>query len=139
MIYIYVISHWNFCQNCRICFWFFLEKFLKSWVCSGYCHSEHIMCCNLAVAESVRSREHWLWDTARKRNVFLLFSIVLGIFQLLYNFGTTGPIQVRFSATCTSPDEDFKSNRTLKMSHVWLPTDFPRSHHIFSSYSVQFM
>ncbi len=31
------------------------------------------MCCNLA--EVVGSREHWLWDTARKRNVFLLISI----------------------------------------------------------------
>ena len=34
-------------------------------------------------AGSVGSREHWLWDTARKRNAVLLFSIVLRIFQLL--------------------------------------------------------
>ncbi len=40
------------------------------------------MCCDLA--ESVLSREHWSWDIARKRNVFLLFSIVLRIvLQLL--------------------------------------------------------
>ena len=39
------------------------------------------MCCDLA--ESVRSWEHWLWDKARKRTVFPLFSIVLRILQLL--------------------------------------------------------
>ncbi len=39
------------------------------------------MCCNLA--GSVESWEHWFWDTARKRSAFLLFSIVLRIFQLL--------------------------------------------------------
>ena len=35
------------------------------------------------LAESVRSWEHWLCDLARKRNAFLLFSIVLRIIQLL--------------------------------------------------------
>ena len=44
-------------------------------------HLHHHMCCDLA--RSVRSREHWFWDTSRKRNAFLLFSSVLRIFQLL--------------------------------------------------------
>ena len=63
------------------------------------------MCCDLA--GSVRSREHWLWDTARKRNAPLLFSIVFWESFNCYNFGTTSPIQVTFSAKCTPPDEDF--------------------------------
>ncbi len=48
-----------------------------------------------------------------------------------YNFGTTGPTQVGVSAKCISSNEDFKlqSNRKLKMSHLWLPTDSPRLHH----------
>ncbi len=41
----------------------------------------HNMCYDLT--ESVGSREHWLWDITRKRNEFLLFSIVLKILQLL--------------------------------------------------------
>ncbi len=60
------------------------------------------MCCDLAGS----SRQHWLWDIARKRNEFLLFSIVLRILQLL-NIGTIGLIQVGFSAKCTSPNEHF--------------------------------
>ncbi len=39
------------------------------------------MCCDLA--GSVRSRQHWLWDIARKINEFLLFSFVPRILQLL--------------------------------------------------------
>ena len=41
----------------------------------------HKMCCDLA--GSVGSRQHWLWDIARKRNEFLLFSIILRTLQLL--------------------------------------------------------
>ena len=59
------------------------------------------------------SWKHWLWDTARKRNAFLLFSIVLRIFQS-FNFGTTGPIQVGFSAKCTSPNEDINQIENWK-------------------------
>ncbi len=81
------------------------------------------MCCDLA--GSVGSREHWLWDTARKRNAFLLFWESFNHF----NFGTTGPIQVGFSAQCTSPIWGHQSNRNKKC-HVRLPTDSPRSHHI---------
>ncbi len=44
--------------------------------------------------------------------------------SIAHNFGTTAPIQVGFSAKCTSPNEHL-SNRKLKMSHVWVPTDFP--------------
>ena len=82
------------------------------------------MCCDLA--GSVGSQKHWLWDIARKRNKFLLFSIVLRIL-VAHNLGITGPIQVGFSAKCTSPNEDFNQIKKLKMSHVLLPTDFPRS------------
>ena len=38
------------------------------------------------------------------------------------------PIQVGFSAKCTSPNEHL--NRKMKMSPVQVPTDFPKSHHI---------
>ncbi len=69
------------------------------------------MCCDLA--GSVGSREHWLWDTARKRNAFLLFSIVLKSFNC-YSFGTIGPLQVGFSAKCTSPNEDFNQIENWK-------------------------
>ena len=39
-----------------------------------------------------------------------------------YNFGTTGPIQVGFSAKCTSPDEDFSQIENWKchMFNFWL-------------------
>ncbi len=58
----------------------------------GLCNKVHVIhphtlkadikyVCDLA--GSVGSREHWLWDTARKRNACLLLSIVLRIFQLL--------------------------------------------------------
>ena len=72
------------------------------------CKIQGNMCYNLA--ESVGTREHWLWDVARKRNEFLLFSIVLRILQL----GTTGPIQVGFSAKCSSPNEHFNQIENLK-------------------------
>ena len=88
-------------------------------------HEERLMCCNLA--GSVGSRQHWLWDIARKRNEFPLFSIVLRILPIAHNHGTTGPIQVEFSAKCTSPIMSTLSNRKLKMSHVQVPTDFPRN------------
>ncbi len=70
------------------------------------------MCCDLA--GSVRKRDHWLRDAARKRNAFLLFSIDLRIVQLLYIFGTTGPIQVGVSAKCTCPNEDFNQIENWK-------------------------
>ena len=68
------------------------------------------LCCGLA--KSVGSREHWLWDIVRKRNdEFLLCSIVLRILRIAHNFGTTGPttgpIQVGFSAKCTSLNVHF--------------------------------
>ncbi len=83
-----------------------------------------IMCYNLA--GSVESQELWLWDTARTRN-FFCFLLFWESFNS-YNFGTTGPIQVRFSAKCTSPNEDF--NQINKLFDI--PTDSPISHHIFS-------
>ncbi len=53
--------------------------FFSPWIIYWW-KNDH-MCCDLA--ESVRSWEHWLWDKARKRTVFPLFSIVLRILQLL--------------------------------------------------------
>ena len=78
-----------------------------------------IMCCDLA--ESMGSWEHWWWDTARKRNDFFLFSVVLiptfsdssGVFSKMYL--STWALQ---------------SSGKLKTSHVQLQTDFSRSHHI---------
>ncbi len=61
----------------------------------------------------------------RKRNEFVLFSIVL---RIAYNLKTTGPIQVGFSAKCNEHFNQITGNRKLKMSHVRVPTDFLRSH-----------
>ncbi len=49
--------------------------------------------------------------------------------SIAHNVGTTGPFQVGLSAKCTSPNEYFKQK--LKMSHVQVPTEFPKSqlHH----------
>ncbi len=49
-----------------------------------------------------------------------------------YNFGTTGPgtVPVEFAAKYTK-DHALQWNWKLKMSHVQLQTDFPRSHHIY--------
>ncbi len=76
------------------------------------------MCCDLV--ESVGSGEHCLWDTSRKRNEFLLFSIVLRILQLLI---TLEPLaQVEFSAKCTSQDKHFNQIENWKchMFEFWL-------------------
>ncbi len=81
------------------------------------------MCCDLA--GSIWSRVHWLWETARKGNAFLLFSIVLRIFKNCYNFGTTGLIQVGISTKCTFPNEGLNEIEKLKMSLVRLLTDSP--------------
>ena len=59
------------------------------------------------LAESVGSLEQWLWDISGKNNKFLLF-LLFGESFKTHNFGTTGPIQIRFSAKCTSPNEHFK-------------------------------
>ncbi len=66
------------------------------------------------LAESVKSQEHLLWDIARMRNEFLLFSIVLKSPSITHNFGTTGSIQVGFSAKCTSPNEYFNQIENWK-------------------------
>ncbi len=66
----------------------------------------------------------WLWDTVRKRDVFILFYIVLRSFQLLW---TTGLIQVGFSTKCTSPNEDFNQNRKRKCHIInWFPKITPQ-------------
>ena len=61
------------------------------------------MCCDLV--GSVRSWQHWLWDTARKRNAFLLFSIVLRTLQLLI---TLEPLDwFKWDFQQNVPNEDF--------------------------------
>ena len=89
------------------------------------------MCCNLP--ELVRSQEHWLWDVARKRNDCLLFSFYCfenPSIALNFGIGPTGPIQMWFSAKCTSPNEQFNlENWKWHMLYVGLQTDFPRLHH----------
>ncbi len=72
---------------------------------------DHTICCDLV--ESVGSWENWLWDTARKRNEFLWFSAFWESFNC-YNFGTTGLIQMGFSAKFTSPNEDFNQIENWK-------------------------
>ncbi len=49
--------------------------------------------------------------------------------SIAHNLGTTGSIQVGFSAKCNAPNEHFNQIE-LKMSPVWVLTDFPRSPHI---------
>ena len=78
--------HWN--SECSlflniIYIFFFMYSFLLFWAnyLSCFFSTLSFLCCDLA--GSVISRQHWLWDTARKRNAFLLFSIVLRIFQFL--------------------------------------------------------
>ncbi len=41
--------------------------------------------------------------------------------SMAYNFGTTGPIQVGFSAKCTSPNDDFNQIKK-KPENVTCPT-----------------
>ncbi len=62
------------------------------------------MCCDLA--ESVGSWEHWLWDSQTKEWISFVFFCFANP-SIVHNFGTTGPIQVGFSAKCTSRNEQF--------------------------------
>ena len=57
--------------------------------------------------------------------VFYCFRILI----IAQNLGTTGPIQVGFAAKCTSQNQHFNQIGKLKMLHVRLQTDSPRSHH----------
>ncbi len=61
----------------------------------------------LRFSGSVGRQEHWLWDTDRKRNAILLCFLLFWESFIWYSFGTTGPIQVGFSAKCVLPNEDF--------------------------------
>ena len=70
--------------------------------------------CVMDLAESIRSREHWLWDTASKRDLICFVFYCFGNPSIAYNFGTTGPIQVGFSAKCTSPNELFNEIENRK-------------------------
>ncbi len=81
------------------------------------------MCYDLV--ESVGSKEHWLWDIARIRNGFLLFSTVLRILQLLIGLEPLVWFRWGFLSKWA-----LQSNTKLKISHVWLQTDFPKSHDI---------
>ena len=61
---------------------------------------------------------------------FVLATIVLRILQLLTTLEPLVQFGWGFSAKCTSPNEHV--NRKVKMSHVQLQTDFPRSDHIIT-------
>ncbi len=87
------------------------------------------MCYGLA--ESVGNREHWLWDITRKKNEFLLFSIVWESFNWSWHWNhwfDVGGIQQMYLSNKWA----LQLNRKLKISHVHLQTNFPGSHHIFS-------
>ena len=62
------------------------------------------MCCDLA--GSVGSREH-IVRYSQKQECISFVSYCFKEFFNCCNFGTTGPIQVGFSAKCNSPKEDF--------------------------------
>ena len=81
------------------------------------------MCCDLV--GSVRSRQHWFRDISRKRNEFLLFSIVLRILQLLIPLVDSSRVFIKMYLSKWA----LQANRKLKMSHIRLPTDSTRSHH----------
>ena len=86
------------------------------------------MCCDLA--GSVASPQHWLRDIARKGNEFLLFSIVLRILQLLITLEPLDRFKWGFQQNVPL-QMSLLSNRKWKMSYVRVPTDSPRSHHIY--------
>ncbi len=71
------------------------------------------MCCDLV--GSVGSRQHWLWDIARKKEW-----ICFENHSIAHNLGTTGPILVGFSAKCTCPNEHFNQNWKCHMSEFRL-------------------
>ena len=77
------------------------------------------MCRDLV--ESVRSQEHWLWDIARKRNDFLLFSIILRILQLFITLESL--VQFRWGFQQNVPNEHSNQIENWKC-HVWLQIDF---------------
>ncbi len=85
------------CMLCSLLFLLTLRIFSMCFHCSlgGQSFSVSVLCCTLfhvsfylqtivlRCREISRKSVAWLWDTARKRNIFLLFSIALRIFQLL--------------------------------------------------------
>ncbi len=77
----------------------------------------------------VGTRKHWLWDTARKKNEFLLFSVVLRILQLLITLEPLIQFRWCFQQNVPLQMHNSQLNRKLKMLHVGLQTDFPWSHH----------
>ncbi len=92
----------------------------------------------ICIAGSVGSRQHWLWDIARKRNEFLLFSNCSENPSIAHNLGTTGPIQVRFSAKCTSSSEHFNQIENWKCHiHVQVLIDPARWHHIITHFGPE--
>ena len=116
-------------QNRTLCETYHPKITLSKW----HWYPLKYMCCDLA--KSVRGQEHWLWDITRKEKKQMDFFCFLLFWESFksYNFGTTGPIQVGFSANCMCLFKwAIQLNRKLKMSHVWLQTlDFPRLHHIW--------
>ncbi len=84
------------------------------------------------LAESVGSWEQWLLDVARKRNEFLFVFCCFNYPSIAHNhWSDSGGVfsKMHFSNWA------LQSNRKLKLSHVSLQTDFPRSHHNVSFFS----
>ena len=71
-----------------------------------------------------RKSEALMWDIARKRNVFLLFSIVLRILQLLVTYEPLLQFRGGFQQKDLSKWA-LQSNKKMKMSYVWLQTISP--------------
>ncbi len=85
------------------------------------------MCC--VVAGSVGNRQHWLVVrySQKKKSISIVFCCSENL--MLITLGPTGLIQVGFKKMYLSKWA-LQSSRTLKMSHVRVLTDFPRSHHL---------
>ncbi len=94
------------------------------------CLCHHNLSPNVLQSCGISQKLGALWDIARKRNEFLLFSIVLRILQLLITLESLVWFRWGFHKMYLYKWA-LQSNRKLKMSHVLLQTDFFRSHHIW--------
>ena len=99
-------------------------KFEMSW--HGFL--SHHLCCYLA--ESVGCREYWLWENSQKKEwIYFVFYCFVNP-SIAPTFGTTDPILAGVFSKMYFSKWTLQSSRKLKMSHVQLQTDSPRSHHI---------
>ena len=65
------------------------------------------------LVESFWGQEHWLWDIGRNKLISFAFYYVENP-SIAHNFGTTGLIQVWFSAKCTPLNEHFNQIENWK-------------------------